>query len=135
MNIDATNLIMGRIATVAAKKALLGETVNIVNCDKAVITGNKKTTLAEFKRKREMGIPAKGPFIHRSSDKIMKRAIRGMIPYKQEKGVKAFKRVRCYVGVPEEIKNLETIKEADVSKVPNLKYLSLGKISKFMGSK
>ncbi len=126
---------MGRIATVAAKKALLGETVNIVNCDKAVITGNKKTTLAEFKRKREMGIPAKGPFIHRSSDKIMKRAIRGMIPYKQEKGVKAFKRVRCYVGVPEEIKNLETIKEADVSKVPNLKYLSLGKISKFMGSK
>ena len=135
MNIDATNLIMGRIATVAAKKALLGEDINVVNCDKAVITGNKKTTLAEFKRKREMGIPAKGPFIHRSSDKIMKRAIRGMIPYKQEKGVKAFKRIRCYVGVPEEIKNLETIKEADVSKVPNLKYLSLGKISKFMGSK
>jgi len=135
MNIDATNSIIGRIATVAAKRALLGETVNIVNCEKAVMTGNKKTLLLEFKRKRDMGIPRKGPFIHRSSDKILKRTVRGMLPYKKEKGRKAFKRIKCYVRNPEDIKNLETIKEANVSKVPNLKYLRLEEISKYMGGK
>ncbi len=133
MNIDAKNLILGRLATVAAKKALLGETINIINCEKAVITGNKKFILSEFKRKRDMGIPSKGPFYPRSADMIVKRTIRGMLPYKQEKGRLAFKRVKCYIGSPESIKNAVTIKEADASKIPNLKYLSLGYISKFLG--
>lgn len=135
MNIDATNLIIGRMATVAAKKALLGEDVNIINCDKAVITGNKKFLLSEFKRKRDMGIPSKGPFIHRSPEKIVKRTIRGMLPYKQEKGKNAFKRIRCYNGAPEDIKDAKTIRGADVKKVPNLKYVSLMEISKFLGKK
>jgi large subunit ribosomal protein L13 len=135
MNIDATNLILGRMASFAAKKALLGETVNIVNCEKAIVTGNKKTLLLQFKRKRDMGIPSKGPFFPRSPERIVKRTIRGMLPYKQEKGMKAFKRIKCYTGVPENIKNAETIKEADISKVPNLKYLKLEQISKYLGGK
>ena len=135
MNIDATNLIVGRLATVAAKKALLGEVVNIVNCEKAVVTGNKKSILLAFKRKRDMGIPSKGPFFPRSPERIVKRVIRGMLPYKREKGMKAFKRIKCYVGVPEDIKNLETIKEANVSKMPNLKYLKLEEISKYLNQK
>jgi large subunit ribosomal protein L13 len=135
MNRDATNLILGRMASFAAKKALLGETVNIVNCEKAIVTGNKKTLLLQFKRKRDMGIPSKGPFFPRSPERIVKRTIRGMLPYKQEKGMKAFKRIKCYTGVPENIKNAETIKEADISKVPNLKYLKLEQISKYLGGK
>ena len=135
MNIDATDLIVGRLATVAAKKALLGKTINVVNCEKAVITGNKKSILLAFKRKRDMGIPSKGPFIHRSSDKIVKRTIRGMLPYKREKGMKAFKRIKCYIGVPEDIKNLETIKKANVSKMPNLKYLKIEVVSKYLNQK
>jgi large subunit ribosomal protein L13 len=135
MNIDATNLIVGRIATIAAKQSLLGKDVNIINCEKAVITGNKKRVLADYKRKREMGTPAKGPFIHRSADKIVKRIIRGMLPYKQEKGRIAFKKIKCYTGNPEDIKDAKTIKEADVSRVPNLKYIKIGEISKFLGSK
>ncbi len=133
MNIDATNLILGRMASFAAKKALLGETVNVVNCEKAVVTGNKKTLLLQFKRKRDMGIPSKGPFYPRSPEQIVKRTIRGMLPYKKEKGRKAFKKIKCYTGVPENIKNSETIKNADVSKVPNLKYLTLEEISKHLG--
>ena len=135
MNIDATNLILGRMASFAAKKALLGETINIVSCEKAVVTGNKKALLLDFKRKRDMGIPSKGPFFPRSPERIVKRTIRGMLPYKQEKGMKAFKRIKCYKGVPENIKNIETIKEADISKVPNLKYLRLEQISKYLGGK
>ncbi len=135
MNIDAKNLIVGRFATIAAKKALLGETVNIYNCEKAYITGKKKSILLGYKRKREMGTPLKGPFIHRSPEKIVKRIIRGMLPYKQEKGRKAFKKIKCYRGMPEDVKNAETIKKANINKVSNLNYVSVKEISKFLGGK
>ena len=39
MIINAENLILGRMTTYAAKKALQGEEVDIVNCEKAIITG------------------------------------------------------------------------------------------------
>ena len=42
MIIDGTNLILGRLASVAAKKALLGDDIIIVNCDKVLVTGTKK---------------------------------------------------------------------------------------------
>ncbi len=42
MIINADNLIIGRIASFAAKKALLGEKVVIVNSEEAVMTGKKK---------------------------------------------------------------------------------------------
>jgi len=135
MNIDAKNLIVGRFATIAAKKALLGETVNIYNCEEAYITGKKKSILLSYKRKRDMGVPLKGPFIHRSSEKIVKRIIRGMHPYKQEKGRKAFKKIKCYRGMPDDIKDAETIKEANINKVSNLKYIKIKEISKFLGGK
>ena len=135
--IDATNLILGRMATVVAKKSLLGEEVVLINCSKAVLTGDKKKILAKFKRKREMGAPLRGPYIHRQPDKIVKRTIRGMLPYKQPKGIDAFKRIKCYVNIPESLldKKAETIPEADVSKVKNTTYLPIGTISKFLGAK
>lgn len=137
MIIDATNLIVGRLAAFAAKKALLGEKVDIVNCEKAVITGNKKQILARFKEKRDMGTPFKGPFIHRMPDRILRRAVRGMLPYKRPRGKEAFKRVMCYVGVPEKLKNEkpETVPNVNVSKMKNLKYIKVEVVSRFLGAK
>lgn len=137
MIIDATNLIIGRIGTVAAKKALLGEEIMIVNCEKAIVTGKKKMVIAKYKQKVEKGIPLRGPYFPRRSDMILRRTIRGMLPWKTTKGREAFKRIKCYLGVPEELKEkkAETIKEADVSKVPNLDYVVLGDISKILGAK
>ncbi|MBW2966189.1 50S ribosomal protein L13 [Candidatus Woesearchaeota archaeon] len=137
MIIDVTNLILGRMATFVAKQALLGEEIKIVNCEKAVMTGNKKTILAKYKEKIKMGKPQKGPFIPRRADMFVKRSIRGMLPYKQEKGLKAFKRVSCYVDVPEEFKGkkLETIDKANVSKIPNLKYITISEVCKSIGGK
>ena len=40
MIINADNLVLGRMAAIAAKQALLGEDVRIVNCEKAIITGD-----------------------------------------------------------------------------------------------
>lgn len=137
MIIDAKDLIVGRIATVVAKKALLGEQITIINCEKAVITGTKLSLYGKFIRKRSMGTHAKGPFFPRSEDRIVKRIIRGMLPYKQSKGKIAFQRIMCYKGTPAEFqgKETETIKEANISKVPNLKYMTLEKISKVLGEK
>ncbi|QQG38553.1 MAG: 50S ribosomal protein L13 [Candidatus Woesearchaeota archaeon] len=138
MILDATDLILGRFATVVAKKALLGEEVFIVNCEKVVVTGSKKDVLGKYKWYREVGGDAlKGPFFPRRSDLVVKRTIRGMLPHKQEKGKKAFKRIRCYYGVPKglEGKKFETIKEADVSNMQNLKYIYLNEICKELGGK
>jgi len=137
MIINAENLIIGRLATFAAKQALLGEKIDIVNCENAMMTGNKKYILKKYAQKRQMGIPAKGPFIHRTPEKFVKRAVRGMLPYKQEKGRKAFERIKCYKGIPEKFKDkkLEILEKANISKVPNLKYIRIGEICKLMGAK
>ncbi|MFC1733121.1 50S ribosomal protein L13 [candidate division KSB1 bacterium] len=137
MIIDANNMILGRLATFAAKKALLGEKVDIINCENAVITGDPDTTFAKFKQRRDRGIPLKGPYFPRMPDRIVRRAVRGMLPYKRPRGTAALKKVMCYIEIPEKLKDkkAETIKGADVSKVPSLKYTTVGKLSKLLGAK
>lgn len=138
MIIDATDLILGRMASYVAKKALLGEKVDIVNCEKAVITGNRAEIFSRYLKKKERGRnPYKGPFFPKASDRIVRRTIRGMLPYKQEKGSTAYKRVMCYVGVPTKFKDkkLETIPSANVSKLKNYKYVTVGEVAKHLGAK
>ena len=132
MIIDGKNSIMGRVATFAAKKALMGEKVDVVNCEQMLITGNKKNVLAKYKRKKSMGVPSKGPFQPRMPDRFVRKIIRGMLPYKQAKGRDAYKRVMCYMGNPNEDK-AETVKEANIDKVPNLKYVKVKDICKELG--
>ncbi len=137
MIINAENLILGRIATFAAKNALFGEEISIFNCEKALMTGDKKQILAKYRQKNQMGKPQKGPFIPKRADRFVKRTIRGMLPYKQEKGRNAFDRIKCYIDVPEEFKDKKTeiIEKANIVKVPNLKYITVGDICKSIGAK
>lgn len=130
--INAENLLLGRFATFAAKQALLGEEVRVVNADKAVISGKKAKTVAEAKQRRNRGTPAKGPFIPRMADRYVRRTIRGMLPHRQAKGAEAYKRILCYVGVPEEFKDVKPIelKQAHASKLPNLKFTTVGEVIK-----
>ena len=102
-----------------AKKALEGEDIVIINCEKAVVSGTKKNLLAKYKRMRSMGIHTKGPFWPRMPDRFVKRTIRGMVPYKQPKGRAAFRKIKCYIGVPEEFKDkkADTIQKANSSKM------------------
>ena len=133
--IDATNTILGRLATVAAKKALLGEEVIIINAEKAVVSGEKQAVLAHWRQKYARGVPSKGPFIHRHPDRLIRRVIRGMLPYKTARGQEAYKRIMCYVGIPEAYAEKETIHldEATKAKLPNTKYVTMLDISKNLG--
>ncbi len=137
MIIDATNTILGRLATVAAKQALLGEDVVIINAEKAIVSGKKDEVLARFRQKYARGTPSTGPFVHRGADRLVRRTIRGMLPYKIPRGEAAYKRVMCYAGVPEQFKDQEAqvLEKASADKLPNTKYVTVEQISKNLGGK
>ena len=137
MIIDATDLLLGRMAAFVAKKALLGEQVTIINCEKAVISGNRERIFADYKQNRDRGTHVKGPFVLRLPDRIVKRTIRGMLPYKKPRGLAAYKSIKCYIGLPDELKDkkAETLKACNVEKTNNLKYVSVNEISKYLGAK
>lgn len=117
MLINAENLILGRLASFVAKKALLGESIEIINCEKAVIVGSKRDIIETYKERLNRTMPSSGPFVHRREDFFVRRAIRGMLTYKQGRGKDAFARIKCYLGIPDKFKNekAETLREADVN--------------------
>ncbi len=135
--IDGTNLILGRLACFVAKKVLLGEKVTVVNCENVYISGNKVSVMTHFKERQERGHPLAGPFPPKMADRIVRRTIRGMLPYKQMRGKEAFKNIQCYLGVPIALKNekTETLKTANISKLSTMNYISIGEISRFLGRK
>jgi len=136
MIIDGTDLIMGRLGTVVAKKALLGEEVHVVNAEKVVMTGQPKKILESFEAARRRGAPLVGPYFPKTPERIVKRMIRGMLPYKKPRGRAAFEKIKCHVGVPEEFKSekLETIQSANIHKT-HAKYVSVKEISKVLGAR
>lgn len=137
MIIDATDLILGRLAAFTAKKALLGEKIDIVNCEKAVVSGSKRDIIAKYKQKRARRTIRRGPFFPKTADRLVRRTVRGMLPYKQKKGSDAFKRVMCYKGIPESLskEKIEIVKIANISKLPVFKYVKVGDICKELGAK
>jgi len=110
--IDASGHAFGRICSFAAKQALEGSEVVIINSEKAIITGNKKDIIAKYKVLRAKGgFSQKGPKVSKTPLKILKRGVRGMLPdHRKGQGKEAFKRVRCYEGLPEEYKDKEHVK-------------------------
>ena len=135
--IDANGLILGRLATRIAKLALMGETVNVVNCEKSVISGDKYNLYDKYIDLRHKGGPFHGPFFPRMPDRIVRRVVRSMLPYKNDRGSEAYARVKCFIGVPETLKNEEMISFSEVSKekISRAKIISIGEISKRLGAK
>ena len=110
--IDGKDTVLGRLATYVAKQALKGEEFAIVNCDDVIITGNKGSIKEHYEGKRKrVGSGQQGPKISRDNYRIVKRAIRGMIPnHRKGMGKEAFKRVKCYNGVPKEFEGSDKVK-------------------------
>jgi large subunit ribosomal protein L13 len=128
--IDAKNLIVGRVAAFAAKQVLLGETVDIVNCEQAIISGDRKEIISRYKHRDSLGGPHWGPFMPKMADRYMRRVVRGMLPHKKARGREAFKRIMCWLGMPDQFKNTkpETLKGADADKLQNASYIRLSEL-------
>ncbi len=109
--IDGRNAILGRLASHVAKEALKGDEIIILNCDQVIITGNKKHIKESFEIKRgRVGSSQKGPKHSKTSEKIVKRTIRGMLPdHRKGRGKMAYKKIKCYVGIPKEFQESKKI--------------------------
>ena len=136
--IDATNLVLGRMASVVAKKLLQGEKIDIVNSEKCTIVGAKKVVVAKFKKRTELamkGNPQIGPKYPRMPHRIVKLAIRGMVPHKRERGREAMKRLKVHIGTPKELEK-EKIESIDTAKVKqNESYVLVSEVSKHLGAR
>src|SRR5512136_1252135 len=117
--VNGEGLILGRMCSMVAKRLLNGEKIVVVNAEKIVISGKRKSKVAEAHVFLEVGAPERGPFHSRRPDRIVCKTVRGMVPWQQPKGKLAYKRLKAYLGVPAQFKdqNMETDQYALASKL------------------
>ena len=131
--IDADGAILGRMCTNVAKRLLSKESIAVVNSEKAIISGKKSVIKNHYKQKREVGTYRKGPFFPRMPDRLVKRTVRGMIPYQTPHGREAFKKLKCYMGIPKEFEG-KFEKIGDAEKLP-VEYITVEELSRALGAK
>lgn len=129
--VDATGAVIGRLGTVVAKRLLRGETIVILNSEKAVVSGSAASIKGRYLFKIEVGTRRKGPYVPRQPHLLLKRTVRGMMPYQKPHGRAALKRLICHIGVPPEFKGAtpEVIQDA----VRPVDGLTLGQIAEYLG--
>lgn len=134
--VDAEGLILGRMCSMVAKKLLQGEDITVINAEKAVLSGRRKSKVAEAHVFLEVGKPVTGPFHYRRPDRILRRTVRGMLPFKKPKGKQAYKRLKVFIGLPDELKDqkAETLESAQAKKL-TCPYFTLGEFAKEIGWK
>ncbi|MBI0583058.1 MAG: 50S ribosomal protein L13 [Methanomassiliicoccus sp.] len=133
--INAEGHILGRLSTNVAKRLLNGEDVIVVNAEKAIITGNRDMVFDNYTAKHNRGKQINGPFFPKRADLILKRTVRGMIPFKSPRGREVYRHLKVFVGVP---KDLESAKMEKVEAATNLwtdKYVTLGEVAEHLGSR
>jgi len=139
MILNAENKVFGRLASISAQQAMDGEEVIIVNAEKAIITGKKEFILKKFKTRIDLtvkGNPEKGAAKYsRTPDRILRRAIRGMLPFKSARGRAAFKRVRVFIGAPKELENQKFFSPKEFKAKKRRNFVVLGEVCKLLGAK
>ncbi len=135
--VDASNLILGRMASYVAKKALDGKSMVVINAERAVISGTKARVVARAKLKlktRTLGNLEKSPTHPRKPDGYVRRVIRGMLPWKKSGGKDAFHRVKVYIGTPSEYldRPLTTVADANASRL-RVPYITVAQLSGEIG--
>jgi len=133
--IDGKELILGRLGSNIAKRLLMGESIKIVNCKDVVILGKKKFLVERYKNKLTNKVIKQGPYYSRSPSDMVKRAFRNMLPYKNQRGIDAFKRLKCYNSVPSTLLNSKKaiVEEAKLDDNSVFYYTSVGDICEVLG--
>lgn len=127
--IDGKDAVLGRLASYVARNVIKGEDIIVLNCGEVLVTGGKKNLLDEFQKKRKrVGSGQKGPKVSKSSEKIVKKAIRGMLPnHRRGKGKEAYKRIKCYESVPEKFSESKKINIRTEKKFKFIRVKDIGK--------
>ncbi len=131
--INAEDCVAGRLASFVAKRLLGGEEIVIINAEKAIVTGNPKVIEKFFGKKISKGDPYHGPFYPKKPDRILRRIVRGMLPFHKPRGRSAYKRLKVYRSVPEELRNTESEVISKAKSKSECKFVYLEDISKKFG--
>ncbi|MCE4624498.1 MAG: 50S ribosomal protein L13 [Desulfurococcales archaeon] len=138
--VDGTGQILGRLASLIAKKLLEDPSLEIavVNVEKIVVSGKPSEVVKQYKKTI---LPVRSHYSHkwrpkrpRSPINLFKRTVKGMLPKHNKRGRDAYRRLKAYIGVPVELQNVEKIrfKEADVTRLGR-DYVELGRIARELG--
>ena len=130
--IDANNLVLGRMASAIAPRLLKGEKIEIINAEKAVITGNRESILEKYYRRYHATVKGnpyiQGPKFQRRADRIVAFAVRGMLPYKRKTGKEAFKNLRVSVGNPMNLA-LDKAEKVETARNKSAKFIMVAETS------
>ena len=138
--VDGSGQILGRLASIVAKKLLEGYRVTVVNVEKIVISGKPSEVVKSYKSTvltvRSHHAHKWRPKRPRSPINIFKSSVKGMLPKNNKRGREALKRLKAYIGVPEEFKGKELVrfKEADAFRLGRW-YVELERVSRELGWK
>lgn len=134
--VDATGLVLGRAASHIAKRLLNGEAIVVVNAEKSVVTGSRRTVLAHYVAARARGSKRTGPHYPRNPDRIFRRTVRGMLPHLKTRGREAFGQLEVHIGVPDALKGaptqtIETARARPALRPP----MTLAEITRLLGAR
>ena len=135
--IDGTNQVAGRLCSHVAKLLINGNRVSIVNSENIMLSGDRKVIIEEYRKYLEIASitnPKFGPFHPRRPDTMISKMVRGMLPKNKPSGKTALKRLRAYLGVPNELKSKKTTQFEDAKiKKPAPYYTSLADLGRMVG--
>jgi large subunit ribosomal protein L13 len=137
--VDASGKIAGRLCSRVAKLLLGGNSVVVLNADKALFSGSRSNVMATFFEKLKIASvvhPKHGPFHPRTPAGILSRMVRGMIPRSKPSGEVALRRLRVYEGLPSQYNSIKLTEfEETKATKPLAYYVPLGEVAIRIGWK
>ena len=144
--VDATDQIVGRMASRVAKLLQEGWEVAIVNAEKAVLSGDPRMVVKGYQILLDVKVHT-NPYRNkikrpRTPIGIIKDAVKGMLPKHNTKGREALKRLKVYIGEPQEVE--EKFKKEGYARIsfPDAKairlsgkYITVAEVARRMGWK
>ncbi|HJU13802.1 MAG TPA: 50S ribosomal protein L13 [Candidatus Nitrosotalea sp.] len=135
--VDGTNQIAGRLCSHVAKLLINGTRVSIVNSENIMLSGSREMVVGEYRKFLEIASitnPKFGPFHPRRPDTMITKMVRGMLPKDKPSGKTAFKRLRAYLGVPNELRSKKTVQFDDAKiRKPAPYYTTFGDLGRTVG--
>ena len=123
--INGDGHIAGRLCSNISKMLLNGQRVVIINAEKILISGRRKSIFFENKKRLEIGSifnPKHGPFHPRRPDTYITKMIRGMLPREKTTGIQAKKRLRVYISVPDKYEKIQSISVKNAKATKSVSY-------------
>jgi large subunit ribosomal protein L13 len=128
------------MATRIAKLLMEGWEVKVINAEKAVLSGDPRMVVRGYQILLDVKVHT-NPYRNkikrpRTPIGIIKDAVKGMLPKHNARGREALRRLKVYIGEPEDVPKEEAIRFPDADAVRlSGKYITVGEVARRMGWK